>query len=245
MKLSGINYFIGRNLQEVKFRLMKFNHKLFNRIPNGRYLPLDLIRSGEAINTIFDVGANVGQTCLSLIKFFPKSKIYSFEPVTTTYNELILNTRKYPNITCVNMALGQKEERIQIAAHENSQCNSLKNTAPDDADGGIKIESTTAAVFCKSNNITHIDLLKIDVEGFEMEVLRGLDESFLRNNVKFIYAETGFDSSDGYKTHYSDMEHHLKPLGFVTSAFYDQCLNGKNHLVLSFCNTLFTNSAIL
>ncbi len=224
---------------------MRVNHKLFNRIPNGKYLPLDLIRTGEEINTIFDVGANVGQTCLSLIKFFPKSKIYSFEPVTTTYDELVLNTRKYLNVTCVNMALGEKEERIQIMAHESSECNSLKNTAPKDADGGITIESTTAAIFCKKNNITHIGLLKIDVEGFEIEVLKGFDESFLRNNVKFIYAETGFDKSDSFKTHYADMEHHLKALGFVTSAFYEQILHGKNSLILSFCNTLFTNSAIL
>ena len=224
---------------------MSANHKLFNRIPNGRHLSLDLIRSGEDMSTIFDVGANVGQTCLLLIKFFPKSKIYSFEPVTTTYDELVLNTKKYPNITCINMALGQKEETIQIAVHENPECNSLKNITLNDGDGGIKIESTTAAIFCKKNNITRIDLLKIDVEGFEMEVLSGLGESFLRNNVKFIYAETGFDNSDSFKTHYADLERHLKALGFVTSAFYDQCFHGKSRLILSFCNTLFTNSAIL
>ena len=112
MKISSINYFIGQNLQKVKIRLMSFNHKLFKSTPNGRYLPLDLLRTGEEINMIFDVGANVGQTCLSLVKFFPKSKIYSFEPVTTICEELVSNTKKYSAITCINLALGQKEERI-------------------------------------------------------------------------------------------------------------------------------------
>lgn len=245
MKLSKINYFIGRNLEDRKFRLMNFNYKLFKRVPNCTYLPLDLKRSGEPINTIFDIGAHVGQTCLSLTRAFPKAKIYSFEPVPATYQQLLVNTKKFPAITCINSAIGDKEEQLQIVSHDNTEHNSLNDIASQNATGGIPISVITGADFCKENNITHIDLLKIDVEGFEMRVLEGFEKSFLKDNVKFVYAETSFAPGDKYKTNYNVLEKYLTDLGYVLSGFYEQYVWGKNNLRFGFCNVLFTNSSIL
>jgi FkbM family methyltransferase len=218
---------------------------MFVKVHNGRYLTLDIKRSGEKIHTIFDVGANIGQTCLTLIKAYPQATIYSFEPVATTYLQLKINTKKYPGIKCIELALGAKKEKLKIISQQNTEINSLRTVAKHDNRETANISVETAAVFCKDNAITFIDLLKIDTEGFEIEVLKGFNVSFLKDNVKFIFVETGFDRSDIFKTHYSDIEQYLTALGFITSGFYDSFLWGKAKLRLGFCNVLFTNSNFL
>jgi FkbM family methyltransferase len=239
----GINYFFGRNLNKLIVKLIGFNYKLLRFIPNGRFMSLDIKRSGEKITTIFDVGANVGQTCLLMIDVFPLSKIFSFEPIEKTFNILEKKTKKFSAIKCINLALGEKTQQLTILQQLDNELNSLKNIAEDGL-AGIKVNVETGDFFCGLNNITSIDLLKIDTEGYELQVLRGFGEK-LKHNTKFIYVEVGFDKNDPLKTHYSDIELYLSGLGFVTSGFYEPFRWGKSKLRLGFNNVLFTNIALL
>ena len=56
--------------------------------------------------TILDVGANIGQFALAAALHFPKSIIYSFEPLFDVFSELQENTRRKKNIKAFNFALG-------------------------------------------------------------------------------------------------------------------------------------------
>jgi len=100
-------------------------------------------------------------------------------------------------------------------------------------------------IFVGIYNIQSIDLLKIGTEGYELEVLKGFDDAFLKEKVKFIYAEVGFGRTDIFKTHYADIEAYLTNLGFVTSGFYEPNRWGKKKLKLGFCNALFTNATLI
>jgi hypothetical protein len=99
----------------------------------------------------------------------------------------------------------------------------------------------TGTAFCSQHNIVSIDLLKIDVEGFEMEVLNGFSEDFLRSQVKFIYSEVGFDKDDRLKTHFSILAAYLSDRNFILSGFYEPFRWGTSKLKLGFCNVLFVN----
>lgn len=241
MQISKINYFIGKNIQEAIIGLINFKFKILRFIPNGLYLSLDLKRTGESIDTIFDVGANVGQSCVAFHKSFPMSKIYSFEPVEPIFNALAVNARNYPSITAVNLALGEKKEILNIDLQDYSEINSLKRRIDEHNNNHATVTVETGANFCRLNGVTAISLLKIDTEGYELEVLKGFDKEFLTNSVKFIYAEVCFDRRDNLKTYYADIDAYLSPLGFVTSGFYEAGRWGKNKLKLGFCNALFTN----
>jgi len=96
-----------------------------------------------------------------------------------------------------------------------------------------------------ANGITHIDLLKINTEGYELQVLNGFNEDFLKQKVKFIYAEAGFEKDDVLKNNYADLDARLKHLGFTTSGFYEPFRWGKHKLRLGFCNVLFVNINLL
>ncbi|RZK39270.1 MAG: FkbM family methyltransferase [Pedobacter sp.] len=237
--------YIGKLINQIIIKTYNFNFKLLGFIPNGRYLNLDLQRAGLTIDNIFDVGANIGQTALGFAQAFPYSTIFSFEPVLQTFEILKKNTSKFSKIKTNNIALGQYKQVLSIINHEDSEINSLKRTTSFENEKSTSIQVLTGQSFCEENNIRKIDILKIDVEGFEMEVLMGFDELFLKNNVKCIYAEVGFDQNDELKTMFSDINTYLSKLDFVTSGFYEPYRWGSTKLRLGFCNALFINTNLI
>src|SRR5438093_481435 len=63
---------------------------------------------GRPPRTIFDVGANSGQTALEMVRQFPAARIFSFEPTPSTFARLEHNVRHLRNVTPVNIALGDE-----------------------------------------------------------------------------------------------------------------------------------------
>lgn len=131
----------------------------------------------KSLKNIFDVGANIGQTVFQLKSAFPESNIYSFEPIKMTYLQLLGNTKELQGVSCENFALGSKSEKksIKVFEEKNSVLNSLNVSAMNSAANAVTeiINVSTIDEYCTSNNILQIDLLKIDTEGFEIEVLKG------------------------------------------------------------------------
>jgi FkbM family methyltransferase len=135
-----------------------------------------LIKQGM---TVLDVGANIGFHSLYFAELTGKSgKVISFEPIDINYkalsNNLLLNN--FPQIIPVNKALSNANAQIHV--HINSE---EKNPgAYNLLDDGIKntvIDCVKGDDFLKEINITHVDFIKVDVEGFELKVLKGLAET--------------------------------------------------------------------
>lgn len=238
----NFKYILGNWINKILLKLIEKSPRSLGFIPNGRFAELDILRSKEDIKVIFDVGANIGQTAISFKKAFPNAVIYSFEPVKKTYNILVKNLSGYSDIHPVHLALGSEKGKTIITLNSDSQINSLKNPAQKSSLLTEEITIETGTNYCERNQITYVDVLKMDTEGFEMKILNGFNKKFLIKNVKFIYCEIGFDKNDPYKTHFSDIESYLKDLGFITTGFYEPSRWGKSKLKLGFCNALFTNT---
>lgn len=232
---------IGKLISSTINKTIEQNYKLTPFIPNGRILPLDLKRANIDIKTIFDAGANIGQTANYFIKHFPGADIYCFEPVATTYKQLLSNI-KSKKIHPLNEGLGSAIQNHTIHKNNSSGASSLKG------DDGRFFETETVKIntaqnFCTQNEITTIDLLKMDVEGYEMDVLKGFGP-LLKNNVKLIYTEIGFDPTDAYKTYISDMLIYTNDNGFIVSGFYEPYRWGNGKLKV-FYNMLLVNSTLI
>src|SRR6266478_2356524 len=80
--------------------------------------------AGE-FRTIFDVGANTGQSALRFAEAFPSSDIYSFEPVPDTFAALKRNTANNPRVRTFQCAMGAKPDRAKIYLGDLSQKNSM------------------------------------------------------------------------------------------------------------------------
>jgi hypothetical protein len=215
--------------------------------PSGLDLAYDLKRilDGNPLQTVFDVGANVGQTALYFNKHFPNANIYSFEPVKGTFDTLKSNVGHLHNVQCFQYALGSKNEKISIYLTDdpNSQTNSL--IAREGKSRTELIEVQTLDSFSHAQNIDGIDILKTDTEGFDLEVLKGGIEKIQERKIKFILSEATFYLPDKTHTQFLPLLEFLFPLGFRFYNIYETCYNTNLAKGVMFTNALFVNEKLL
>jgi len=89
---------------------------------------------------------------------------------------------------------------------------------------------------------TTTDLLKIDVEGYEIQVLEGARKSLTEKKINFIYLETGLDDRFNSIQSLNDF---LKPIGYLPYAFYEQTAHWTGTQNLWYWNTLFVKEELL
>lgn len=125
---------------------------------------------------IFDVGGHIGNFTLAANVFYKKSKIYLFEPIKKTYNLAAVNLKEESNVQIYNIAIGDSDGKKKMYFDKNElsissfNADSIINQDRMESQEVVTIKLST---FIREHNIEKIDLLKIDVEGFELEVLRG------------------------------------------------------------------------
>lgn len=178
---------------------------------------------GRKLATILDVGANTGQTALKVARCFPDSRIYSFEPVPSTFNELVRNTKADKRIEPVCCALGAKRGSALITKDPLSETNTLVVDVGSDpnAKSLLEIKVDTVDQFCAERGIQRVNLLKIDTEGYEINVLKGANQLLAEKRVDFILAECDFFRRAG-EPHgdFIEIFNHVSGFGFSVVSFY-------------------------
>jgi FkbM family methyltransferase len=159
----------------------------------------------------FDIGANMGNYSLALIsemQSFPK-EIHAFEPLPIPFE--LLNkfmSGKSDNYQAHNFGLGNINGSVKFFVdHETSELGSIFKRDMKDIDIHFNVEKQIqierADDFCKRKGISHIHFMKIDVEGAEVEVLKGASELLQSGKVDFIQLEFGAGNVDS-KTYMKD-----------------------------------------
>lgn len=166
---------------------------------------IDAIRTAagsRAIRMVFDVGANVGQTALEFHHHFPQATIHSFEPFEEACGDLEQQTRGNANIVVHQVALGSADGVVTLYLNQASVTNSLLPNA--DQLAGYSPEGWTAPLgrtevpirrldsFCQETGIDHIDVLKIDTQGYEARVLEGAGTMLAPDTIGAVYLEVLF-----------------------------------------------------
>jgi FkbM family methyltransferase len=129
------------------------------------------------IRTVFDVGANVGRKARQYRKLFPEAKIYCFEPVPATYERLHQwSCRQNGAVSAFNIALGSKVGETSIHWNQDHWGGSTvlvssRNAQEDYLELPVRME--TLDTVARSLEVRDQIFVKIDVEGFDMEVIKG------------------------------------------------------------------------
>ncbi len=132
----------------------------------------DYLREGDLV---LDVGANIGMIALlSAQKTGKNGKVWTIEGDPRTYERLCkniaLNAHLAPRITPLHYALGEEPGRVSMLSHKGDDSQNRVN--PETSGGDVPME-TLDRLFPEETFPGPLDLLKIDVEGFELPVLRG------------------------------------------------------------------------
>lgn len=212
----------------------------------GRNLDIDLKAIINPHGNIFDVGANTGRAARHLRSLFPLSVIWSFEPTRESY-EILRNEMSSSKNKVYNFALGSNDGTALLHKFHGSELNSLlaKASNSDLFIDPVSIrEAGLEDVFVKTidsvaqeNAILQISLLKIDTQGYELEVLKGAANLLSNKDIKAIFLEVNFISLYQDQPSFGEILDYLSKFGYGLIGLYD-CNRNQNGCI-KWCDALF------
>lgn len=199
------------------------------------------------INTVIDIGANIGQTAMEMRKYFPEAQIYSFEPQKDCYDEMIANMGKDQKFKAWNVGIGERKETVTMNRNSYSQSSSIlpmeqlhRDTFPESRGGDtplkIQIEKLDDIPEMAADKLKKEVLFKIDVQGYEDVAIRGSIRVLKASKVVLI--ENSFMSLYKGQPLFADIYKLLSELGFTYRGALWQKLDPKTGSVL-FEDSLF------
>ena len=129
---------------------------------------------------ILDLGSNIGLTIVHMKHIYPTAKIIGYEMNTENYLIAKRNTKFYDDVILVNTAVWIEDNTVKYRNTANYDSFAIQNGIPKkDADELIEVPSLKLASIIKNHNLTHIDYLKMDIEGAEKAILESEDLSWM------------------------------------------------------------------
>jgi FkbM family methyltransferase len=190
---------------------------------------------------ILDIGANVGQSVGRFRKTFPTAIIHSFEPGPETFKTLSQNVATDERVSVWNCAVGASTGKETFQENTNpdmSSFKSLSTTGWGEVSRQSLVEVTTVDAFLESNRIAHVDILKSDTQGYELEVFKGAERAMRANRIGLVYFEFIFSDMYQHLPGFDEVFRHLVDRNFSLVAIYD--FHYQNRLA-SFADILFVN----
>ena len=174
--------------------------------------------------TVVDVGANHGMFSLEAAHLIGRDGlVHAFEPTPRT-RELLLSNLAANDLSTVKVfssALGEASGTARLRVHnELSGLNTLAaldvtwNQQKLAADEIIEVPVTTLSAHAETERLGHIDFLKIDVEGFELSVIRGARELLSEKRIDLILLEIGDGTCATAGVEPIEVLHELESLGY-------------------------------
>tara|TARA_B100000945_G_C20347810_1_gene580664 strand:+ start:411 stop:1157 length:747 start_codon:yes stop_codon:yes gene_type:complete len=187
--------------KNISIKFLKFIKLLINKTTRrGLYyniaasIELEELIKNLNINMIIDIGSNKGQFILILDKFFKNIKVLSFEPIS----EVLKKQKKFfasrENITFFNFALGSSNSETILNITRKKDSSSILQIANENLLGRnfdiiekrqISVKTLESAL--RNIKLKDSILLKLDVQGYEFEVLKGAEN--LLPKIKYIITE--------------------------------------------------------
>jgi len=171
------------------------------------------------IKSIFDVGANIGQSVTTYHRLFPDAEIVSFEPVAANYERLMEVVAKTPKARAFPYALGAQAGPATIYVPPVTLSSTLLAAGAGHPSQLITVE--TLDRMRDQLGIKFIDLIKIDIEGFELEAIRGAEKTLDTASVGMVFAEAGLRDDNPLHTHFGRLYGVLQSYGFQSFGLYD------------------------
>ncbi|MDA9071503.1 FkbM family methyltransferase [Candidatus Pelagibacter sp.] len=219
-----MSYLFATILKIIDFFYQKKIINFFKNTPNLEY------------NVIIDVGAHKGETILNFLKNLKVQNIYSFEASNKTYKSLEINVKKIKkkyyqtNIEIFNIGIGNSNEQKIFNELPDSNSSTF-NLIDQNSSYFIRknkilsfffnkkfsieknlISQIKLSQFIEKKRIKRVNILKIDTEGYELDVIKGLGKNI--QLVEFIYFEHHYDNMIKKNYKFSEIHDFLLTNGF-------------------------------
>ena len=210
--------------------------KLFDYFYQKKLINFFKKKNQFKFNVLLDVGAHKGETIKLFAGNFDVKEVYSFEPIPISFKILSKNINKIRNkfkktkIFLENFALGAEKKKILIKLISESSSSTirdlntkskyfkkkfffLKYFKDKKLFKQIEVNQILLSDYVENKNIKNIDLLKIDTEGYELEVLKGAQGILYKT--KYILFEHHYDDMIVKNYFFSDIHEFLRMNNFT------------------------------
>ncbi len=200
--MGTLKQFYKRNTHNAFLKTLAGFGRSLNRLYENRNY--DVHSNGEEVvlkklssfnpAIIIDGGANIGDYSLLAGSHCPSAKIFSFEPVVSTFKLLKHKTANNKNIIAVNTGLYNTNKKQEIKIYDSHTHSSLYEIKGIDysVQKTEVIELVSGDSFMHENKIEKIDFLKLDIEGAELHALQGFEKALAENKIRMVQFEYGY-----------------------------------------------------
>lgn len=195
---------------------------------------VDLIDSNK-IKTVLDIGGNLGQFSITINYFLKSVKIDILEPNKQAFDLLEKNIAKYSNLKAFNVGIGKEGKTKMYFTPGKSAIGSLNkaNAVNNIKDKIVETEISLVEDVSKYTKTKKYDLVKIDVEGYEYDLLKNI----ILDTPKYLYIELSGPAREhdySIPNIYDLIEKKFGEFEIVYSDQVSKEVNGFNQL-LKFC----------
>lgn len=195
------------------------------------------------VEVAFDVGSNTGQTLRSLVRCYPGAFLHAFEPVSAAFEILQRRFGEVDRIFLNKAALGATTGNALMTAIATSTGNRIIHGSPS-----VDVEAVavlTGDSYCAANGITEIQLLKIDTEGFDLEVLKGFESMLAGQFVDVVQVEASMNPFNRKHVSFFEIVHHLQVKGYHLFRVHEQVHESDGRPLLRRANPVFCSERLI
>lgn len=210
-------FFLSENIKMYLYKDSYFCKLIYSSFEEAE---INFIKSFlQPGDCFFDIGANIGLFSLHASpKIRENGCIYAFEPTPTTYERLQKNIilNNFKNIKTENIGMSYSVDTVEFHISNNGYdaWNSIVPLSELDNYSTINVNTNTIDNFIKSRMIKHVDLVKVDVEGWELNVLKGAAELMSRHDAPVLMVE--FTEENAFSAGYycGELFDYVKSFGY-------------------------------
>ena len=207
-------------LRTIQHNGLIFKVDLGDYVGNGIYFGfLDfeiraLLKLCQRDSVVLDIGANIGWTALNLARIAQNGKIFAFEPDEASMASLRANIalNHAANIQPCPYGLGDQNRDLYLETRETSNAG-MNRICPRKSKGGRPTQVVRLDDFQPTATLNRLDLVKIDVEGFELKVLRG-GQRLIRMTMPSLFIEIDDANLQDHGDSAAALIHFLGELGY-------------------------------
>lgn len=170
-----------------------------NQPGDDPFLHQERLLAHDRVEVVFDLGARVGKTVAKYRELFPSAHIFCFEPFDHSYAVLTRRHQDASRVKPQKLAVSDTCGTRAFHCSDQSDMNSLLPLASNagllttaSADRVITVETVTLDAFCARHRLDRIQILKMDIQGAELQALRGASGLLERQAIGLVYTEMNF-----------------------------------------------------
>lgn len=211
-------YFLRKGfLRKISYRLSYY----YRVLSKDLLTDFTILLSKRDVKVIIDAGANIGFMTFQFRKRFSQADVYCFEPNPNVFNVLVNNYKGDSRVHCFPYGVGDADREQAFNINANTGTSSFLDAADYHRShqainllGSHVVQMISLDEFVKKNSIDRIDILKLDIEGYELMALQGAKSLLKDQKIDVIYTEVNIVGSYVGQVLFHDITGYLKEYGY-------------------------------